>query len=250
MKTLSIQQPWASLVAAGIKDVENRTWDTKYRGKFLIHASSKKVPKDFEYSIPLEWGNEIINQRIFNNIPDLPDLPTSAIIGYVELVDIVDNSKSMWAAPEQLHWILKNAYLFDEPILDVKGKLHLFDYPIDEDSLPPAHQVKLRQPILDGTTLILPSGDEDCAYLSEDKEINLIQLERSKGMDLLFDCKDELRKLTKIKLEGATKTFEADIEDAEYVTSVEEDGETPIKAWSVVSNSEVIVKQIWIWFKR
>lgn len=26
MKVLSIQQPWAALICAGIKDVENRTW--------------------------------------------------------------------------------------------------------------------------------------------------------------------------------------------------------------------------------
>lgn len=39
MKALSIKQPWASLIAHGIKDIENRTWATKYRGKVLIHAS-------------------------------------------------------------------------------------------------------------------------------------------------------------------------------------------------------------------
>ena len=29
MKVLSIQQPWASLIVAGIKDIENRTWKPK-----------------------------------------------------------------------------------------------------------------------------------------------------------------------------------------------------------------------------
>ena len=48
MKTLSIQQPWASLVCAGIKDVENRTWKpAEVPGRILIHASSKKVTKNF-----------------------------------------------------------------------------------------------------------------------------------------------------------------------------------------------------------
>ena len=48
MKVLSVQQPWASLICAGIKDVENRTWKAaKVPGRILIHASSKKVTKNF-----------------------------------------------------------------------------------------------------------------------------------------------------------------------------------------------------------
>jgi len=39
MKIISIRQPWAALIVSGIKDVENRTWPTRYRGQLLIHAS-------------------------------------------------------------------------------------------------------------------------------------------------------------------------------------------------------------------
>ena len=53
MKALSIKQPWASLIAKGIKDVENRTWKTKFRGKVYIHASSKKVDFGNWYDSPL-----------------------------------------------------------------------------------------------------------------------------------------------------------------------------------------------------
>ena len=48
MKAISIKQPWASLIAHGIKDIENRTWKCpqKYIGqRVLIHASKK--PADF-----------------------------------------------------------------------------------------------------------------------------------------------------------------------------------------------------------
>jgi hypothetical protein len=38
LKALTIRQPWASLIIAGIKDVENRTWSTGYRGELVIHA--------------------------------------------------------------------------------------------------------------------------------------------------------------------------------------------------------------------
>jgi len=41
MKCITIKQPWASLICEGIKNVENRTWKTKVRGRVLIHASSQ-----------------------------------------------------------------------------------------------------------------------------------------------------------------------------------------------------------------
>jgi hypothetical protein len=39
MKILSVRQPWAALIVSGHKDIENRTWSTRYRGPVLIHAS-------------------------------------------------------------------------------------------------------------------------------------------------------------------------------------------------------------------
>jgi hypothetical protein len=39
MKVLTIKNPWAYLIVYCGKDIENRTWETKYRGPLLIHAS-------------------------------------------------------------------------------------------------------------------------------------------------------------------------------------------------------------------
>ena len=36
---LSVKQPWATLLAAGVKSVEVRTWNALRRGPVLIHAS-------------------------------------------------------------------------------------------------------------------------------------------------------------------------------------------------------------------
>lgn len=52
MKAISIKQPWASLIAHGIKDIENRTWKCpqKYIGqRVLIHASGKPLKYDNFY---------------------------------------------------------------------------------------------------------------------------------------------------------------------------------------------------------
>ncbi|HQS59982.1 MAG: hypothetical protein B7Y56_03495 [Gallionellales bacterium 35-53-114] len=39
MKTLSVQQPWATFIAQGWKTIEVRSWKTDYRGPLLIAAS-------------------------------------------------------------------------------------------------------------------------------------------------------------------------------------------------------------------
>jgi hypothetical protein len=41
MKTISVKQPWANMIARGMKTIETRTWCTNYRGELLI-ASSKR----------------------------------------------------------------------------------------------------------------------------------------------------------------------------------------------------------------
>lgn len=45
MKVITIKQPWATLIAEGLKKYEFRTWNTKYRGDILIHAG-KGIDKE------------------------------------------------------------------------------------------------------------------------------------------------------------------------------------------------------------
>ncbi len=42
LPVLSIRQPYAWAVVHGIKDIENRSWRTHYRGPLLIHASANR----------------------------------------------------------------------------------------------------------------------------------------------------------------------------------------------------------------
>lgn len=44
MKAITLWQPWASLVAVGLKRAETRGWSTRYRGPLAIHAAAR-VPK-------------------------------------------------------------------------------------------------------------------------------------------------------------------------------------------------------------
>ncbi len=39
MKALSVKQPWANMIASGVKTIETRKWSTDYRGQILIVSS-------------------------------------------------------------------------------------------------------------------------------------------------------------------------------------------------------------------
>lgn len=153
MKALTIKQPWASLIVEGIKDIENRTWKTKYRGRIYIHASQKPVPfngMSNGINFTLDQKREIfkIHPTSEGRYPDIMSkYITSAIIGEVDIVDCVLNAPSIWAdkmeyytCPESgikvLHkdqkyvwnWVLANPVKYDNPILDIKGKLSFWEY--------------------------------------------------------------------------------------------------------------------------
>ena len=52
MKVITLKQPWATLVAEGLKKYEFRSWKFNYRGEILIHAGKgidKDAMKKFEH---------------------------------------------------------------------------------------------------------------------------------------------------------------------------------------------------------
>lgn len=163
MKTLSIQQPWASLICSGLKNVENRTWAPKELPvRILIHASSKKVPKHIEAMLPELMVSQAWNARTMGFLPEYEDMPTSAIIGWADVVRIDEegqNNSSIWADKASKGWILENVHVFDEPILNVKGKLGLFDYPLEENNLPPSHTPEVLRPVIKGKEISIPVGE-------------------------------------------------------------------------------------------
>lgn len=99
MKAISIKQPWASLIAHGIKDIENRTWKCpqKYLGqRVLIHASSSGQPSLSDYTqeqlLEIEQRSKELYKCAFYG-----GFPKGAIIGSVVIADCVQNHPSVWA---------------------------------------------------------------------------------------------------------------------------------------------------------
>jgi hypothetical protein len=53
MKGLSVKEPYASLIADGLKPIETRTWWDRYRGPLLICASAKPAIRLAGYAIAI-----------------------------------------------------------------------------------------------------------------------------------------------------------------------------------------------------
>lgn len=80
MKCLSVSQPYADLIIQGKKTIELRTWNTKYRGEFLVHAPFK-IKKDACKKLRIDETKlltgviigkvEIYNVKIYNSVSEL-----------------------------------------------------------------------------------------------------------------------------------------------------------------------------------
>ena len=110
VKALTVQQPWASLIVEGIKDVENRTRYSYYRGRLGIHAG-------------LRFDQQALDryERVLGD-----ELPLGALVGSITLVDCIDDSRSEWAIPGMWHWILANPRKLARPRW-MPGKLGIWN---------------------------------------------------------------------------------------------------------------------------
>lgn len=105
LKALTVRQPWAAHIIHSGKDVENRTWLTNYRGPLVIHAG----------------------RRVDEAAPPFDGpVPRGALIGMVDLVDVVGDHPSPWADPGRWHWVLANPHPFPHPI-SYRGRPGLFE---------------------------------------------------------------------------------------------------------------------------
>lgn len=73
MKVITLKQPWATLVAEGLKKYEFRSWKYNYRGEILIHAGK---------------GIDAVAMNKFKN--SNLEFPSARIIAKVNIVDCIE----------------------------------------------------------------------------------------------------------------------------------------------------------------
>ena len=117
IKALSLRQPFATLIATGLKKIETRKWQTPYRGPLLICASAGKPMT----GTGLDLGDKV---------------PRGQALCIVDLDDCrpMTTRDELFACcpvyPRAQSWILSNLRPI-EPFA-VKGCLYLFDVEIDD----------------------------------------------------------------------------------------------------------------------
>lgn len=156
MKTISLWQPWASLlfcfrpeiwdatadladgpIGIAAKNFETRSWKTSYRGPLLIHAA-KRFGADQRSACLSEPFRSVL--RNWGGFTSLGDLPRGAIIGCVKLVAVYRAEKMRDVVPKQeltfgdfssgrYAWRLETPYRFETPV-PYRGSQGLFE--VDE----------------------------------------------------------------------------------------------------------------------
>lgn len=133
MMALSIRQPWASLILKAGKDIENRCWPTKLRGRILIHAAKGMTRNEHEDAIEFAVRAMRARPRVGVKTTTLrelgfafEDLPRGGIVGSVEIADCVSASASPWFVGEY-GFVLRDPKPL--PFTPWKGQLGFFDVP-------------------------------------------------------------------------------------------------------------------------
>ena len=122
MKVLTVKQPWATLLALGLKEYEFRSWKTNYRGKVLIHAG------------------ESIDKEAMERFKELNlEYPTKKVVGEVIIEDcllldkelnkkIISKNNIVYGTKEREGYAWKVSHAKEiKSNKEVKGKLGLWN---------------------------------------------------------------------------------------------------------------------------
>jgi hypothetical protein len=116
LRVLTIKQPWASAIAAGVKDLENRSWDPSRmlftgaghsNGWFAVHAGAS-------YQNPRTYYTKDMMQRLWPALLTTRHdhkaalFPQSRIIALAHVTEIVSYNEIVSRGKEAACWALKS----------------------------------------------------------------------------------------------------------------------------------------------
>ena len=182
MLVLSVRQPWAYAICAGIQDVLNLStrppFEVSSPTTLLICATGHPVPDHFD-KLPDDRNITIKNEKLMGNIPPYEELQHNAIIGYVECTGIVHDADSFWAEQTEYKWAdpvynltFTNPFMFDVPI-PISHRVYglFFRVAVSKKELLNSHKVNLMRPNLEGTCLKMPAADSILQSIDDGIEI-------------------------------------------------------------------------------
>lgn len=116
LRALSIRQPWIELILSGIKTVENRTWNTPWRGLLVLHAGQRR-------DLVLV---RMLAEHGYHANPNAP----RGYLGTARLADVhFDRGQCCeWGENDVYHWVLTDVQGWDRP-MPGNGRLGLYRPP-------------------------------------------------------------------------------------------------------------------------
>jgi len=117
---ISILQPWAWLIVNGHKDIENRVWSTKFRGRILIHAG-----KSYEAAVHDRYADDLLDDFDIE-LPAYADMLRGGIVGSATVTDCVQEHPSRWFVGT---WGFVLAQQRVRPFVPYRGQLGIFRVP-------------------------------------------------------------------------------------------------------------------------
>ena len=138
IKTISLWQPWASLIMLGIKTYETRGWKIHYRGQLAIHATKTIIPFGRIFYDVDQEDRDYIMRSIEAAYGSYKDMPTGAVIGTVNITDCIKTTEAIRSIsriericgdyrPGRFAWQLEDIHPFRAP-LPVAGHQGLWDW--------------------------------------------------------------------------------------------------------------------------
>lgn len=132
IKAISLWQPWAALVSAGVKIDETRHWATAYRGPIAIHAAKTVdiagAPDDLCRRVLGSLWREQVARGAVVAVARL-----TACVATAEVADITRaNRASGNFTPGRFAWRLEGVRALVEP-MPVAGRQGLFNWTPPED---------------------------------------------------------------------------------------------------------------------
>jgi hypothetical protein len=107
------------------KDIENREWPTRFRGRVLIHASKGMTRDEWEDAWDFSQGSGA-NVKAAQAGITTDTIERGGIIGSVEIVDCVTHSDSPWFTGTY-GFVLRDPVVL--PFQPYRGALGFFDVP-------------------------------------------------------------------------------------------------------------------------
>jgi hypothetical protein len=120
---ISILQPWAWLIVNGHKDIENRDWPTRFRGRILIHAGKKLSRRAHEED------RDYFAEEHGIQLPAFEAMPLGGIVGSATVTDCVREHPSRWKMADCWGFVLKDQRV--RPFVSYRGQLGIFRVPAD-----------------------------------------------------------------------------------------------------------------------